>query len=50
MLAAHNYATNNSMARLDLSTAKNNLEAQALYIYRSAGYATMCFIRTTKKF
>ena len=31
MLAAHNYATNNSMARLDLSTAKNNLEAQALY-------------------
>ena len=31
MLAAHNYATNNGMARLDLSTAKNNLKAQALY-------------------
>ena len=31
ILATHNYATNNGMARLDLSTAKNNLEAQALY-------------------
>lgn len=31
MLAAHDYATNNGMARLDLSTAKNNLKAQALY-------------------
>jgi ribosomal protein S18 acetylase RimI-like enzyme len=31
MLAAHEYAANNGMARLDLSTAKNNLAAQALY-------------------
>ncbi|MEQ1599974.1 MAG: GNAT family N-acetyltransferase [Methylotenera sp.] len=31
MLAAHEYAANNGMVRLDLSTAKNNLAAQALY-------------------
>ncbi len=31
MLAAHEYATKNGMARLDLTTAKNNLEAQSLY-------------------
>jgi ribosomal protein S18 acetylase RimI-like enzyme len=31
MLAAHEYAAKNGMARLDLSTAKNNLAAQALY-------------------
>jgi ribosomal protein S18 acetylase RimI-like enzyme len=31
MLAAQDYATKNSMARLDLSTAKDNLNAQALY-------------------
>jgi ribosomal protein S18 acetylase RimI-like enzyme len=31
MLATHEYATNNGMARLDLSTAKSNLAAQALY-------------------
>ena len=31
MLAAHDYAAKNDMARLDLSTAKNNLKAQALY-------------------
>lgn len=31
MLTAHEYAANNGMARLDLSTAKNNLAAQALY-------------------
>jgi ribosomal protein S18 acetylase RimI-like enzyme len=31
MLAAHEYAANNSMARLDLTTAKDNLTAQALY-------------------
>jgi ribosomal protein S18 acetylase RimI-like enzyme len=31
MLAAHEYAAKNGMARLDLSTAKNNLKAQALY-------------------
>jgi ribosomal protein S18 acetylase RimI-like enzyme len=31
MLAAHEYAAKNSMARLDLSTAKNNIAAQALY-------------------
>jgi ribosomal protein S18 acetylase RimI-like enzyme len=31
MLAAHEYAAKNGMARLDLSTAKNNLTAQALY-------------------
>ena len=37
MLAAHNYAANNGMARLDLSTAKNNLKAQALY--ESLGWA-----------
>ena len=31
MLAAQEYASNNGMARLDLSTAKDNLKAQALY-------------------
>jgi len=31
MLAAHEYAANNGFARLDLSTAKNNHAAQALY-------------------
>ena len=31
MLAAHEYAANNGMARLDLTTAKNNHAAQALY-------------------
>ena len=31
ILAAHEYAANNGMARLDLSTAKDNLKAQALY-------------------
>ncbi len=31
MLAAHEYAKNNGFARLDLSTAKNNFAAQALY-------------------
>jgi ribosomal protein S18 acetylase RimI-like enzyme len=31
MLAAHEYAAKNDMARLDLTTAKNNLKAQALY-------------------
>jgi ribosomal protein S18 acetylase RimI-like enzyme len=31
MLAAHEYAAKNGMARLDLTTAKNNLTAQALY-------------------
>jgi ribosomal protein S18 acetylase RimI-like enzyme len=31
MLAAHAYATNNGMARLDLTTAKDNHKAQALY-------------------
>lgn len=31
MLAAHEYAVNNNLARLDLTTAKNNLKAQALY-------------------
>jgi ribosomal protein S18 acetylase RimI-like enzyme len=31
MLAAHEYATKNNMARLDLTTAKNNHAAQALY-------------------
>ncbi len=31
MLAAHDYAANNDMARLDLTTAKNNQPAQALY-------------------
>lgn len=31
MLAAHEYAAKNGMTRLDLSTAKNNLKAQALY-------------------
>ena len=31
MLAAHEYAKNNGFARLDLSTAKTNLAAQALY-------------------
>jgi len=31
MLAAHEYAANNGMVRLDLTTAKDNLKAQALY-------------------
>ena len=31
MLAAHEYAANNGLARLDLTTAKNNHAAQALY-------------------
>jgi ribosomal protein S18 acetylase RimI-like enzyme len=31
MLVAHEYAKNNGFARLDLTTAKNNLAAQALY-------------------
>ncbi len=31
MLAAHEYAAQNGMARLDLTTAKDNLKAQALY-------------------
>lgn len=31
MLAAHEYAKNNGFARLDLSTAKTNHSAQALY-------------------
>ena len=31
MLAAHEYAAHNGMARLDLTTAKDNLKAQALY-------------------
>jgi ribosomal protein S18 acetylase RimI-like enzyme len=31
MLAAHEYAANNNLARLDLTTAKNNANAQALY-------------------
>ena len=31
MLAAQEYASNNGMARLDLSTAKNNHAAQTLY-------------------
>lgn len=31
MLAAHEYAAKNDMARLDLTTAKDNLKAQALY-------------------
>ena len=31
MLAAHDYAAKNDMARLDLSTAKNNFKAQAFY-------------------
>ena len=31
ILAAYNYAANNGMARLDLSTAKDNLKVQALY-------------------
>jgi ribosomal protein S18 acetylase RimI-like enzyme len=31
MLATHEYAANNGMARLDLTTAKTNLKAQALY-------------------
>jgi ribosomal protein S18 acetylase RimI-like enzyme len=31
MLAAHEYAANNGIARLDLSTAKNNHAAQVLY-------------------
>ena len=31
MLAAHDYAKNNGFARLDLTTAKTNLAAQALY-------------------
>lgn len=31
MLAAHEYAKNNGFARLDLSTAKTNINAQKLY-------------------
>jgi ribosomal protein S18 acetylase RimI-like enzyme len=31
MLAAHDYAADNGMARLDLTTAKDNTKAQALY-------------------
>lgn len=31
MLATHEYAAKNGMTRLDLSTAKNNIAAQALY-------------------
>ena len=31
MLAAHEYAVKSGLARLDLSTAKNNYTAQALY-------------------
>ena len=31
MLAAHEYAVKNGMVRLDLSTAKHNFTAQALY-------------------
>ena len=31
MLAAQDYAANNGMTRLDLTTAKNNVKAQALY-------------------
>ena len=31
MLAAHEYAASNNMVRLDLTTAKNNANAQALY-------------------
>ena len=31
MLAAHEYAANNNMLRLDLTTAKDNIKAQALY-------------------
>ena len=31
MLAAHEYAANNGLARLDLTTAKTNHAAQALY-------------------
>ena len=31
MLAAHVYAENNGLARLDLTTAKTNYAAQALY-------------------
>ena len=31
MLAAHEYAASNNMVRLDLTTAKNNAKAQALY-------------------
>ena len=31
MLAAHEYAAKNGMVRLDLTTAKDNLRAQALY-------------------
>ncbi len=37
MLAAHEYAVNNNLARLDLTTAKNNVKAQALY--ESLGWA-----------
>ena len=37
MLAAHEYAASNGMARLDLTTAKDNLKAQALY--ESLGWA-----------
>jgi ribosomal protein S18 acetylase RimI-like enzyme len=31
MLAAHEYAVDNGMMRLDLTTAKDNAKAQALY-------------------
>ncbi len=31
ILAAHEYAASNNMTRLDLTTAKDNLNAQALY-------------------
>ena len=31
MLAAHEYAANNGLARLDLTTAKDNVKAQELY-------------------
>ena len=37
MLAAHEYAASNNMVRLDLTTAKNNAKAQALY--ESLGWA-----------
>lgn len=32
MLATHAYATHNGLARLDLTTAKSNVKAQALYV------------------
>ena len=37
MLAAHEYAASNNMVRIDLTTAKNNAKAQALY--ESLGWA-----------